>query len=108
MPFDGISLALANGIGVVGVVLVVGWLVWSGRLMPKATHDAHVALINQQLDDERHEKDEWRAESRIKDAQIQELTDQNTAMLTAFGPTLTDFLHGLRRAGVGSESGDPL
>lgn len=105
MALEGFPLVLANGIGVVGVVLIVGWLVWSGRLVPKATHDSHVGLLNQQLEDERHEKGEWRAESRLKDQQIQELSDQNQAMLHAFGPTLTDFLQGLRRAGVGASDG---
>lgn len=66
-------------------------LVFTGWLIPKRTHD-----------DVTHDRDEWRAESRIKDQQILELTEQNKAMLNAFGPTLTDFLAGLRRAGVGT------
>ena len=37
-------------------------------------------------------------EGRIKDKHIEELTTQNSMMLTAFGPTLTDFLRGLRKA----------
>lgn len=37
-------------------------------------------------------------ESQVKDAHIRELTTQNTAMLNAFGPTLTDFLRSLRNA----------
>jgi hypothetical protein len=66
-------------------------LVLTGRLIPKRTHDEAT-----------HDRDEWRAESRVKDQQILELTEQNKAMLNAFGPTLTDFLAGLRRAGVGT------
>lgn len=66
-------------------------LVFTGWLIPKRTHD-----------DVTHDRDEWRAESRVKDQQILELTEQNRAMLNAFGPTLTDFLAGLRRAGVGT------
>jgi hypothetical protein len=66
-------------------------LVLTGRLIPKRTHDEVT-----------HDRDEWRAESRVKDQQILELTEQNKAMLNAFGPTLTDFLAGLRRAGVGT------
>lgn len=66
-------------------------LVFTGWLIPKRTHDEVT-----------HDRDEWRAESRVKDQQILELTEQNKAMLNAFGPTLTDFLAGLRRAGVGT------
>ena len=66
-------------------------LVLTGYLIPKRTHD-----------DVTHDRDEWRAESRVKDQQILELTEQNQKMLNAFGPTLTDFLAGLRRAGVGT------
>lgn len=35
-------------------------------------------------------------------AAADESNAQNAAMLRAFGPTLTDFLQGLRRAGVGT------
>lgn len=91
-----IPVVLANGIGVVGVCLIVAWLVWSGRLIPKATHDREVGYLTQRIEDEQHEKTEWRTESRVKDQQILELSDQNRAMLTAFGPTLSDFLRSLR------------
>lgn len=97
-PFSEFSLVLANGIGVVGVVLIVGWLVWTGRLIPKATHDREVAYLTSRIGDEQHDRDEWRTESRVKDQQILELTEQSTKMLNAFGPTLTDFLRSLRRA----------
>lgn len=66
-------------------------LVLTGFLIPKRTHDEMT-----------HDRDEWRTESRLKDQQILELTQQNQKMLNAFGPTLTDFLAGLRRAGVGT------
>lgn len=66
-----------------------------GRIVPRKTHEDTI-----------HESQEWRTESRIKDQQIAELTDQNSKMLNAFGPTLTDFLRGLRRAGLGTEDGD--
>lgn len=93
-------LVLANGVGVVGVVLIVGWLVWTGRLIPKATHDREIAYLKERIEDEQHTGAEWRTESRIKDQQLLEVTEQNTKMLTAFGPTLTDFLRSLRRIAV--------
>lgn len=62
---DQIPPGLLNGIGVVAVVLLVGWLVWSGRLVPRRTYE-----------DVLHDRDEWRAESRIKDAQLAEKDTQ--------------------------------
>jgi hypothetical protein len=61
-------------------------------------HPPRSLVPRKTYDDKAHEADEWRTESRIKDQQIHELTEQNTAMLRAFGPTLTDFLRGLRQA----------
>lgn len=116
--FDGLPLALANGIGVVGVVLIVGWMLWTGRLYTRPhvdqmqkSHDAELARMEKaherEMEDERHDKGEWRTESRIKDQTIVELSEQNR-LLQAFGETLADFLQGLRRAGIGREveSGD--
>ena len=79
--------ALAPG-AIAGLAVL---LVLTGWLVPKRTHDEVT-----------HDRDEWRSESRVKDQQILELTEQNQKMLNAFGPTLTDFLSGLRRAGVGT------
>lgn len=93
---DGLPIAAVDGIGVVGlcVLVVIGFA--TGRIYTK-----------RQYDDKASETSEWRTESRIKDQQILELTEQNRQMLKAFGPTLTDFLSGLRRAGVGTrESGE--
>lgn len=62
---DGIPLGVFDGLGVVGVVIIVGWLVMTGRLVPRRTYDDKV-----------HEANEWRTESRIKDAQIHEKDTQ--------------------------------
>jgi hypothetical protein len=62
---DSIPPGLLNGVGVVAVVLLVGWLVWSGRLVPRRTYE-----------DVLHDRDEWRTESRIKDAQLAEKDTQ--------------------------------
>lgn len=89
----GIPLEILAPSALAGLAVL---LVLTGRLIPRSTYD-----------DKAHEADEWRAECRVKDQTIHELGDQNRAMLNAFGPTLTDFLDSLRRAGVGdSESGD--
>lgn len=103
---DGLPLALANGIGVVGVVLIVGWLVWTGRLIPKATHDAQIQDLRDRIEDEQHEKGEWRTEARLNQQTANELNEQNRALTGEIGATLRDFLTGLRRAGVGSTNHD--
>lgn len=37
---DGFPLAaFANGVGVVTVLMIVSWLVWTGRLVPKRYYD---------------------------------------------------------------------
>lgn len=90
MSLDGISVELLQGIGVVGLVVLFWLMLATGRLFTR-----------RQYDDVIHDRDEWRTEARLKDQAVSELSDQNRAMLNAFGPTLTDFLHSLRRAGVG-------
>ena len=70
-------------------------LILTGQLIPRRTYA-----------DKEHEADEWRTESRLKDQQIAELAEQNRQMLNAFGPTLTDFLAALRRAGVTARGED--
>ena len=70
-------------------------LVFFGKLIPRSTYD-----------DKAHEASEWRTESRIKDQQILELTEQNAKMLNAFGPTLTDFLASLRKRATEDQGGD--
>lgn len=104
---DTFAPVLANGIGVVGVVFLVGWMVWSGRLVPRPQVDAerarHIAEMDRlvkanerELDDANHERSEWRTEARLNQQAVVELSEQNRAMLSAFGPTLTDFLEKLR------------
>jgi hypothetical protein len=104
--FSEFSLVLANGVGVVGVVLIVGFLVWTGRLIPKATHDREIAYLTQRIEDEQHHTAEWRTESRVKDQLHLELSEQNSQMLTAFGPTLTDFLRSLRHVAKTGRAAD--
>lgn len=89
MTIDGIPINI-EGIGVVGLVILFALALARGWLFTK-----------RQYDDTVHDRDQWRTESRLKDQQLVELSEQNRAMLQAFGPTLTDFLQGLRRAGVG-------
>ena len=55
-------------IGVGSGWLFVGmfvWLVYTGKLVPRSTHDDAI-----------HDRNEWRSESRLKDAQIAEKDTQ--------------------------------
>lgn len=63
--FDAIPPALFNGIGVVTVVLLVGWMIFTGRLVPRRTHD-----------DIMHDRDEWRVAHRISEATRADLAKQ--------------------------------
>lgn len=62
---DGLPIGLIDGVGTVGVCVLFTWLILSGRLVPRRTYDDAV-----------HEKNEWKAESRIKDAQMAKRDEQ--------------------------------
>lgn len=90
---DALPPGLAEGIGVVGVVLLVFWLIWSGRLVTK-----------RELDHVEHDRNEWRTESRIKDQQIREKDDQITA-LAEVGKTVEAVLRALKSGPPASGQG---
>lgn len=74
LAIDGIGLpqvGLGSGWALVAVVVV---LIYRGALVPRKTHDDVV-----------HDRDEWRAESRIKDAQISEKDTQLSEKDTQLG-----------------------
>ena len=81
---DAIPPGLLNGLGVVGVVLLMGWLVFTGRLVPRRTHEDVI-----------HDRDEWRSESRIKDAQIAE-KDMQLRHMAEVGKTVEQAFRGLQ------------
>ena len=89
---DGIPIALLNGAGAAGLVLLIGWLIATGKWVPRRTYD-----------DKCHESDEWRAESRLKDQQLHEAMEQNSALLHEIGPTLADFLREMRAKATGMD-----
>ena len=80
-----------------------------GALAPSALLGFTVLLIltdrlvwHKRLDALEKKVEEWQKEAEAWKAAADETSKQNAAMLRAFGPTLTDFLQGLRRAGVGT------
>jgi len=59
-------------------------LMYRGNLVPRKT-----------LEDERHEKNEWRTESRIKDQQIAELSEMKR-LLVEYGTTTRDIMRSIQ------------
>lgn len=97
--------ALTNGIGVVGVVLLVFWMISRGTLHTDREWQQLVASHLRELQDVAHDRDEWRTESRIKDQQIDEQSLQLRA-LTEVGTTMQavlQALHSLARSGGSKE-----
>ena len=90
---DGIPVYSLTPSFLLGLVVL---LILTGRLVPRRTYDDQVERANQ-----------WMAESRIKDQQITELTEQNTAMLREFGPTVTQFMDALRDEQARHKEGTP-
>lgn len=81
---DGIPPGLLEGIGITGLVVALFWMLSSGRLTTR-----NVA------DDIRHDRDEWRTESRIRD---QELAEKNRQLdhLAEVGRTVDAIMRALR------------
>lgn len=105
---EGLPPGLLNNLGTVGVILLLGWGFASSRIYTRAQvaeiekrHAAEVDRMtrahDREIEDANHERSEWRTEARLNQQAVVELTEQNRAMLTAFGPTLTEFLDNLRR-----------
>lgn len=62
---DAIPPGLLEGVGVIGVVLLVAWMLFTGRLVTR-----------READDIRHDRDEWRTTARISESSRQVLSDQ--------------------------------
>lgn len=83
-----------GGLGVLGVIALSGWSlvayymrgVMAGRLHPQATLDRMERDHQREVGDISHDRDEWRAESRIKDAQLA-LRDEQLRVVTIIGET---------------------
>lgn len=60
-----VPVTLLDGIGVVGLVVLLGAGFATGRIFTK-----------RQYDDVIHDRDEWRAESRLRDQEIAEKNEQ--------------------------------
>ena len=63
MLVDGVPISTVGGIG--GLLILLFIMLANGRLFTRSQHDDAI-----------HDRDEWRAESRLKDAQIAEKDEQ--------------------------------
>ena len=101
------SGAIANGVGITAIVVLLFWMLTTDRLYTRGqvqamrkSHRDEIARIERanerEVEDVKHERGEWRTEARLNQQTAVELNEQNRAMLNAFGPTLTDFLESLR------------
>lgn len=117
MPIDelplGIVEALTNGIGVIGVVLLIFWMITTGRLVTRrevdrmvAEHARQIALLQNRIADGDHEANEWRTEGRIKDTQIAE-KDTQLRHLAEVGKSVESIMHVLQKARSGGSEVAP-
>jgi hypothetical protein len=108
---DGIPIGLANGVGVVAVVAILGWLMASGRLLPRSFVERMEAQYQRELNDIGHDRDEWRAAHRISEQARLEEREHNRGLVEDLGATVTSFLAGFRKAAddvTRQHTGDPL
>jgi len=66
------------------------WLVYTGKLVPRSTHEDAI-----------HDRNEWRSESRLKDAQIAE-KDTQLRHMAEVGKLTESILTAVRNAQGGS------
>jgi hypothetical protein len=81
---DQTLAALLNGVGVVGVVLFVGWMIWTGRLVPRPQHEERVGDLREQ-------------NAALRETN-KHLAEQNSVMLGASMPAFNSLLTALRQA----------
>lgn len=81
---DALPPGLLDGIGIGGILIVLFWLLVTGRIATRNT-----------VDDVRHDRDEWRTEARIKD---QEIAEKNRQLdhLAEVGRTVDAVLRALK------------
>lgn len=85
MPTELAAIDLLDGVGVVGLVLLFALALATGRLFTRRQYDEVV-----------HDRDEWRAESRLKDAQLAE-KDTQLGHLAEVGKTVEQLARGLQQ-----------
>jgi hypothetical protein len=96
---DGLPI---GGLGVLGVVALTGWSlaafymrgIMSGRLHTQAEFDRMEREHSRELDDISHDRNEWRTQCRLNDAQLAE-RDRQLQIVTQIGETTRRTLEAL-------------
>ena len=109
---EGVPVSVLNGVGVVGLVVIFGWLLATGRLVTSREVERIETSAREALEKAEHDRDEWRAESRIKDAQIgvkdEQIRerDRQISALSEVGDLLTDLFRTMKRLAAGRSEVD--
>lgn len=88
---DTFPPGLLDNVGTVTVVVIVGWLIFTGRLVPRRTYEDIV-----------HDRDEWRAAHRISETARVQAADQVEHLLE--NTRTTDAFIGALAKAAGAEA----
>jgi hypothetical protein len=102
LPWD--QLGIGSGWA---LVALFAWLIYTGRLIPKSTHDREMAQAAATLSRSEHDANEWRAEGRIKDQAIITTLDHVDAKVESLGKGLHDFIAALQRVRLPNSEDQP-
>lgn len=93
-----LPVSLLDGFGTVAVVVLIGWTVLTGRVVPRSTLDFTRAVYETRLASIEHERDEWRASAKIAEQQIETVLDNQAAMRVQM-TTITAFIEAMPKDG---------
>lgn len=93
---DQTLAAILNGVGVVGVIALGGWLIASGRLVTRRELDQMVEDHVREVTDIAHDRDEWRAAHRISETARVEEREHNAALIEDIAKPVKEFLAAFR------------
>lgn len=82
---DAIPPQLLDNLGTIALVILFGLALGTGRLFTRRQYDEAI-----------HDRDEWRTESRLKDAQIAE-KDVQLRHMAEVGNTVEQLVRGLQQ-----------
>lgn len=88
---EALPPGLLDNVGVVGVIILGGWLVLTDRLITRKRHEEAKRDARQQYEDKEHEANEWRTQCRFAEQRAQELLEQNNILARDLVPLVTRF-----------------
>lgn len=88
------ALGIGSGWMLTGLAV---WMVLTGRLVPKSVVDRLERDHQREIDQSRHEANEWRTEGRIKDQQNAELTDSLRTLGNEMAPLVETTMRAIQK-----------